>query len=335
MKKALLLLASISLVLLTGCQEKGPVESPSFASFGKETTFAAFDVRRNSLPSVNPIVNGYVTPGVEVPSFSYSSQSKYEITTLRRRSGDGGALTLSEITTDVNRDNAGSYDSTNEVFAFVEKNKYVSNEKYTGAQNSAEDAYTEHLNRQYQKGTIEEEDKIFIFNIYLKTYTPTDYNSELIPQVSATHACERALSPLAEIPDVATWGKFSDNKKKEYKFYADGKTVTMTVESVVETEQKDTIDGEEKVTLKSKTETKRTCQFIIDEKEMKCRFYEEAASSVERIDYFVNRIVSETITTKSVSAFEGNLKIDNKISLKQEDQNAYRPGDDRVDIAVK
>ena len=89
----------------------------------------------------------------------------------------------------------------------------------------------------------------------------------------------------------------------------------MVVNSVVETEQKDTIGGQEKITMKTKTETKRTNQFIVTNKEIKYRFYEVTKSNIERIDYFTNKIVSETVTTNYISSFDGGLKLDGKISL--------------------
>ena len=121
MKKIILLTAFISLSLLSGCKEKGPIESPTFSSFGKEITFEAFTVRRNSIGEVNPIANGATQLDASVPSFSYSSKSNYELETARTRKGDGGTLMLNDTTLNISQDYSGSFDSQNEAFAYVEK----------------------------------------------------------------------------------------------------------------------------------------------------------------------------------------------------------------------
>ncbi len=329
MKKIYLLIAAIPLILLSSCKEKGPVESPSFSSFGKEISFEAFFEKRSAAPTTNPVVNA-ATSSESAPSFSYSSKFSSELNTVRSRSGDGGSLTLNDTMIDKNRDTSGSFDSSIRAFAYVEKNKNVTNEKITGGQNSGEEAYTEHINRQYQVGTLNEQEKIYIFNMYLKTYSITDLDGNLFSRISSSHASNDVLSPLSEIPDETTWSRFSDEKKQEYKFYADGKTLTMAINSSVEIEQKEVIDGEEKTVLKSKTDQKKTYQFIFDEKEVKCRYYEESKSSVEKISYYTNRIISETIKTNLVSSFEGNIKVDSKVSLKLEDASSYRPGHDLI-----
>lgn len=332
MKKVALLLSVLSLALVTGCKEKGPVESPSFASYSKVFSFEFFNSKIKASLNENSIIRTALTEEESATSFSYSSKLTTESKTKKTRKGDGADLTLSETTINVNEDNEGSYDSENMAFAFAEKYKNVINEKYTGEQESNEQAYTQHINRQFQKAKKEEQEKIAVFNMYLKTCTVTDIDATNLATVSCRYALEHLVPTIGDFPDEAMWAKYSDTRKEDFKFYVDDKTLTMVVNSVVETEQKDTIDGQEKITMKTKTETKRTNQFIVTNKEIKYRFYEVTKSSIERIDYFTNKIVSETVTTNYISSFDGGLKLDNKISLKLEDPGSYKEGNDSIDF---
>lgn len=332
MKKVALLLSVLSLALVTGCKEKGPVESPSFASFSKVVSFEFFDSKIKAALNENPIIRTALTEEESATSFSYSGKLVTESKSKKTRNGDGADLTLSETTINVNEDNEGSYDSNSGAFAFVEKYKNVINEKYTGEQESNEQAFTQHINRQFQKAKKEEKDNIAVFNMYLKTCTITDIDATNLATISCKYALEHLIPTIGDFPDEDIWAKYSDTRKADFKFYVDDKTLTMVVNSVVETEQKNTIDGEEKITMKTKTETKRTNQFIVTNKEIKYRFYEATKSSVERIDYFTNKIVNETVTTNYVSSFDGGLKLDNKVSLKLEDPSSYKEGNDNIDF---
>ena len=334
MKKIAILLTTLSLIMVTGCKEKGPVESPSFSSYSKLCSFDFFTTHKKNAIKENPILRAALADGTTSPSFSYSSKLVTESKTKKTRNGDGTDLTLSETTINVNEDNEGSFDSTNQAFAFVEKYKNVVNEKYTGEQENQEDAFTQHINRQYQKTTVGEEEKISIFNMYLKTFTVSDIAGEHLAKVSSIYAYEKVVPTFSDFPDEAAWAKYSDTRKEDFKFYVDDRALTMVNTTTVETEQKEIIDGEEKITLKTKTETKRTNQLIVNSKEIKYRTYEVTKSSVERIDYFTNKIINETITTNYVASFEGSLKIDSKISLKLEDSSSYKEGNDTIDIVV-
>ena len=331
MKKLVLLVAGLSLIMVTGCNEKGPVESPSFASYGKLTSYESFNEKKLALLEENSVLRTALATDTETPSFSYSSKLVAESKAKKTRNGDGTDLTLNETTINVNEDNEGSYDAVNEAFAFVEKYKNVINEKYTGNQENAEDAYTKHINRQYQKAKVNEEEKISIFNMYLKTYTVSDVDAVHLARVSSAYAINNVMPTYSDFPDETTWGKYSDTRKADFKFYIDDKTLTMVNNTTVETEQKDMIDGEEKITMKTKTEIKRTNQLIINSKEIKYRTYEVTKSSVERIDYYSNRIIYETVTTNYIASFEGSLKIDSKISLKLEDPSSYKQGNDTIE----
>ena len=334
MKKIALLLAGLSSIMVTGCKEKGVVESPTFSSYSKVASFEFFNAKKNAALNENVVLRIANFGEDSNTSFSYSSKLVAETKSKKTRNGDGTDLTLNETTLNVNEDNEGSFDSVNYAFAFVEKYKNVLNEKYVGSQENNEDAFTQHINRQYQKEKVDEEEKISIFNMYLKTHTVSDVAGENITRVAASYANDKVIPTFGDFPDEATWGKYSDTRKQDFKFYVDDKTLTMVTSSLTETEQKDTIDGEEKTTLKTKTETKRTNQLIVTSKEIRYRTYEVSKSSVERIDYFTNRIISETVTTNYVASFEGSLKIDSKISLKLEDPSGYKDGNDSIDIYI-
>lgn len=331
MKKLAILCAALSLIMVTSCKEKGPVESPSFSSYGKTATYAAFTEKKNELLTTYSVLKTVTTDENSAPSFSYSSKLVAETKSKKTRSGDGSNLTLTETTINLNEDNEGSYDSNNEAFAFVEKYKNVINEKYTGGQENAEDAYTQHINRQYQKTSVDGEEKIGIFNIYLRTFTVSDVEGSKIAKVSSQYAYNRVLPTIGDFPSEEVWEKYSDTRKADFKFYVDDKVLTMVYTTKIETEQKEVIGGEEKVTLKTKTETKRTNQVVSSNKDVKYRTYEVTKSSVERIDYFTNRIISETVSTEYIASFEGTLTIDSKVSVKLEDSSSYKEGNDIIE----
>ena len=334
MKKVVLLIAGLSLIMVTGCKEKGLVESPSFSSYSKQTSYESFTTKKKAALTENPILKTATTKEDEASSFTYSSKLVTESKTKKTRNGDGSDLTLSETTINVNEDNEGSYDSTTGAFAFVEKYKNVINEKYAGDQENSEDAFTQHINRQYQKATVEEGEKIAIFNMYLKTFTVSEVDASNLGYVSSLYAFDKVMPTYSDFPDELTWSKYSDTRKADFKFYVDDKTLTMVNTTIVETEQKEMVDGEEKITLKTKTETKRTNQLISTNKEIKYKTFEQTKSSVERTDYFVNRIITETITTTYLASFEGSLKLDSKVSVKLEDPASYKEGNDFIEIYV-
>ena len=334
MKKIALLFAGLSLIMVTGCKEKELVESPSFASYSKQASYEFFTAKKKAALTENTVLKTATTKEDEASSFTYSSKLVTESKTKKTRNGDGSDLTLSETTINVNEDNEGSYDASNGAFAFVEKYKNVVNEKYTGDQENSEDAFTQHINRQYQKTKVEEEERIAILNMYLKTFTVTEVDAVNLGYVASLYAFDKVIPTYSDFPDEVTWSKYSDARKGDFKFYVDDKTLTMVNTTTVETEQKEMVDGEEKVTLKTKTETKRTNQLIATTKEIKYKTFEQTKSSVERTDYFTNRIITETITTTYLASFEGSLKLDGKISVKLEDPSSYKEGNDTIEIYV-
>lgn len=331
MKKMSVVTLLIVPFLLCSCsQEKTGIEKPSFSSYKNLVSYGEFVEKYNSLFEtfgVSPLLENENSK-----SFSFAGKRVLNKTDSTTLSGKGKEVVAEHVITDLNTNVSGSYDQTNSLFDYSGNQKDVVNHKFINNEQSYEIASDVSRNFQLQK--MENEDKevmVSIFNRNTKALTITDSEEAKFNSEGATIALATLFYSDTNIPSAEVWDAYSEANQSKYKFYIDGSTITMSFQDNVDVEGKTTTPTGEDVTVTyTKKKISLLLQFAFSNNDLKYHEYYTLDSSVKTISYLENYTSTELVESKSISAIDSAITLDDAVSLIAESPSGYYEGNDYI-----